>query len=72
MNYVFKLCVTCLIALVSIISISCNSSNSGSENKGSSTPNVQSNELDPVVNNYFNEGIVYEEPGMCTKSPLVI
>lgn len=63
MNYVFKLCVTCLIALVSIISISCNSSNSGSENKGSSTPNVQSNELDPVVNNYFNEGIVYEEPG---------
>ena len=63
MNYVFKLCVTCLIALLSIISISCNSSNSGSENKGSSTPNVQSNELDPVVNNYFNEGIVYEETG---------
>lgn len=63
MNYVFKLCVTCLIALLSIISISCNSSNSGSENTGSSTPNVQSNELDPIVNNYFNEGIVYEETG---------
>ena len=63
MNYVFKLCVTCLIALLSIISISCNSSNSGSENSGSSTPNVQSDELDPVVNNYFTEGIVYEETG---------
>ena len=63
MNSGFKLYVTCLIALLSIISISCNSSNSGSENKGSSTPNVQSNELDPVVNNYFNEGIVYEETG---------
>ena len=63
MNYVFKLCVTCLIALLSIISISCNSSNSGSENTGSSTPNVQSDELDPVVNNYFTEGIVYEETG---------
>ena len=63
MNSGFKLYVTCLIALLSIISISCNSSNSGSENKGSSTPNVQSNELDPVVNNYFTEGIVYEETG---------
>ena len=48
---------------MSIISISCNSSNSGSENTGSSTPNVQSDELDPVVNNYFTEGIVYEETG---------
>ncbi|MBS57305.1 MAG: SIMPL domain-containing protein [SAR202 cluster bacterium] len=63
MNSGFKLYVTCLIALLSIISISCNSSNSGSENTGSSTPNVQSDELDPVVNNYFTEGIVYEETG---------
>ena len=63
MNSGFKLYVTCLIALLSIISISCNSSNSGSENTGSSTPNVQSDELDPVVNNYFKEGIVYEETG---------
>ena len=63
MNSGFKLYVTCLIALLSIISISCNSSNSGSENTRSSTPNVQSDELDPVVNNYFTEGIVYEETG---------
>ncbi len=63
MNSGFKLYVTCLIALLSIIFISCNSSNSGSENTGSSTPNVQSDELDPVVNNYFKEGIVYEETG---------